>query len=166
MKNNGRHDPEFDLSGGILCLDFANTVSRRIHPDGAHDNLSSYRDLVVFARQSKVISAPAGRQLLAAAEGRPRDAALVLQSALILREAVYRVFAAIANSRRVPADDLRSIEGFAAEATLHRHLIAKGREFHWEWKQDGRDALASVMLPRVRGCSSTKVATTAGAGAT
>jgi Putative stress-induced transcription regulator len=40
---------QFDLSGGALCLDFANTVSHRHLPQRRAEHLDSYADLLAFA---------------------------------------------------------------------------------------------------------------------
>ena len=43
---------EFELSGGVLCLDFANTVLKRNQPGRAKDELENYARLVGFAKQT------------------------------------------------------------------------------------------------------------------
>ena len=45
MEENVNQEQIFDLTGGLLCLDFANTVDDRteIHPQ---ELLKSFRDLV------------------------------------------------------------------------------------------------------------------------
>jgi predicted RNA-binding Zn ribbon-like protein len=146
----GRPDREFDLSGGFLCLDFANTISKRKMPGQTFDNLPEYSDFVAFAKQSKVLTLPHARELLAAAAANPKDAAQVLRAAAVLREAVYRTFFAIARKRPVRTEDVELIEQFASEAMRHRHLAgSSGRSFRWEWKrdEDGRASLASLLWP-------------------
>src|ERR1035441_8617882 len=49
---------QFDLSGGALCLDFANTVSHRHLPQRRAEHLDTYADLVAFADQSKLLPPP------------------------------------------------------------------------------------------------------------
>src|SRR5438876_261926 len=48
--------PLFELSGGTLCLDFANTWGDRARPET--DRLRSYEALPAFARQTDVVPAP------------------------------------------------------------------------------------------------------------
>ena len=142
-------DHHFDLSGGILCLDFANTVSRRKIPGQTIDYLSEYSDLVMFAKQSRVVTSQDARELIAAALLYPKDAVQILRAAGVLREAVYRTFAAMASRRPVRKEDLDLIEQFAAEAMHHRHLIGSGRSYRWEWKQEEgeKGALARLLWP-------------------
>ncbi len=59
---------QFDLTGGQLALDLANTVSRRDDPERRKDHLASYRDLLAFARQSGIISPRQAGELLSSAE--------------------------------------------------------------------------------------------------
>src|ERR687888_470126 len=45
---------QFDLSGGLACLDFVNTISRTAPSEREH--LGRYQDLVAFARQAGIVS--------------------------------------------------------------------------------------------------------------
>ena len=47
---------QFELCGGHLALDFANTLSQRNAPALATDHLTSYGRLVAFAEQTQVLS--------------------------------------------------------------------------------------------------------------
>ena len=144
-----RRDREFDLSGGLLCLDFANTVSKRKLPGHTVDNLAEYLDFVALAKQSKVLTLHHARELLPAAAAYPKDATQVVRAARVLREAVYRAFAAIAGKRSVRKEDVELIEQFATEAMRHRHLTNSAGSFCWEWKrdEDDRTSLASLLWP-------------------
>jgi predicted RNA-binding Zn ribbon-like protein len=150
MKNSSRStDREFDLSGGILCLDFANTVSRRKMPGRTTDNLPGYSDFVAFAKQSRVVTPRHARELLAAGLIHPKEATEVLRAAGGLREAVYRTFIAVANKRPTRPEDVELIEQFATEAMQHRQLIGSGRAYRWEWKrgEGEKDSLAYLLWP-------------------
>src|SRR5919204_3890352 len=96
----GTSDHVFDLSGGRLCLDFANTMSTQT---GEH--LRRYADLVAFGRQAGVLAEAAASHLLAEAVRRPDEAAAVLERARLLRRAIYRIFSAAARREAPdPAD--------------------------------------------------------------
>jgi predicted RNA-binding Zn ribbon-like protein len=142
-----RSQPEFELSGGMLCLDFANTVSQRKVADRRRDNLPSYNDLLSFARASGVISPQFAHEILILSRVRAKERAGVFEAAIGLREAIYRVFAAIANSRAADRKDVKPIEEFATEAMRHRHLASAGREYRWDWNRDKQDALAYILWP-------------------
>src|SRR5436309_939153 len=63
----------FDLSGGRLCLDLANTVSDR-SSDRPVDHLRTYGDLIAWARQAGTVAPGVARALLAEAAARPEAA--------------------------------------------------------------------------------------------
>src|SRR5881409_2988247 len=89
----------FDLSGGRLCLDFANTVSNR-GSDAPVDHLRSYADLAAWAEQSGAAPAALARELARHAAAHPSAARTALAGAIALREALYRIFAAAAAERK------------------------------------------------------------------
>jgi predicted RNA-binding Zn ribbon-like protein len=138
---------DFDLSGGILCLNYANTVSQRRIPEQSYDNLVEYSSLIQFAQQSKVVSAAYARDLMKVGTADPSKAGAVLRAATLFREAVYRVFSAVAEGRQVPPRDLQLIEDFAGEAMRHRQLVPGRGTYRWEWRRDKSDALAYMLWP-------------------
>ena len=152
-KTNGDSETEFDLSGGILCLDFANTVSRRNVPGQTRDNLPGYNDLVSFARETGLTSPKLSRELLDLSATRPSDAARVLESAITLREAIYRVFSAAANARASKPADIKLIEKFATEAMTHRQIALGGGVYQWQWKREKDELLKYVLWPIAQSAS-------------
>ena len=142
-----REEPEFDLSGGSLCLDFANTVSHRKQPVQRQDNLTGYDDLVLFAREAGVVAPQLAGQLLEVAAMRPQVRAATFKAAIKLREAIYEVFAAVAGSRAPRKRDIKLIEEMASQAMTHRQLVAAGDGYHWEWKCDKSESLSYVLWP-------------------
>jgi len=140
-------EPKFDLSGGNLCLDFANTVSHRKQPEQKHDNLTSYDELVHFAREAGVVAPQLAGQLLEVAAMRPQVRAATFEVAIKLREAIYRVFAAVARSRAPRKRDIKLIEEMASQAMTHRRLVAPGGKYRWEWKCDKNESLSYVLWP-------------------
>src|SRR5438034_7641134 len=83
----------FDLSGGRLCLDFANTVSNR-GSDAPADHLGSYGDFAAWAGQSGAAPPAIARELARQAAAHPAAARSALAHAIALREALYRILAA------------------------------------------------------------------------
>jgi predicted RNA-binding Zn ribbon-like protein len=143
----GHFDREFDLSGGVLCLDFANTVSKRKTPGKAREDLAEFSDFVMFAKQSQMISSQFARELLATGLVRPGKAARVLRAAIVLREATYRAFSAIAALRPANSRDVKLIDDFAGEAMKHRRLVGTRRSYRWEWKRDREELLSYLLWP-------------------
>ncbi len=101
-------DHAFELNAGRLCLDFTNTVRARPLSDKI-DLISSYEDLLAWARQATILTPGEAATLGEAAREQPRAAADALAQALQLREALYGVFSARAAGLPAPAADLRTI---------------------------------------------------------
>jgi len=144
-------DRKFDLSGGVLCLDYANTVNRRRSPNRPEDLLPGYSDLMRFARQSGLVSPQQARGLVATGLQDCRKAASVMRAADILRETIYRIFSDVASGRPPQNQDVRKIKGFDDEAMKHRSLVALGRGFQWTWRYTkDNTSLGSVLWPIVQ----------------
>jgi len=139
---------KFDLSGGALCLDFANTLLRRNHPGGAEDELSNYARLVAFAKQTKLLSPAKADSLAKLASVKRRNVDRVLLAAVMLREAIYRVFAASAAGNPASSKDLKLLEDFALEAWRHRRLRPTAKDgFSWQWKPEEAESPEQVLWP-------------------
>src|SRR5258708_37698233 len=93
--------PEFDLVGGRPSLDFLNTMSglRVVNPS---EKLLAYPDLIAWARQARLIDGRRAARLLAEAERHPRRAALAVEEAIALREALHDVIVAGTGGREAP----------------------------------------------------------------
>ena len=164
--HEGKLDYRFDLSGGVLCLDFANTVSRRKIPERSIDHLASYDDLVTFAEQSKMFSPKQAYQLRANSRRRNSGAREILQKGISYRESLYRAFSALAEGKPAAPGDVQQINDFAVEALNHRHLERADGRYSWEWEwsknpldgilwpiaQSAADLLTSSQLDAVRLC--------------
>jgi predicted RNA-binding Zn ribbon-like protein len=131
----------FDLSGGRLCLDFANTVGG-MRGVRSHDHLRSYADLVEFAIQTRSLGEGYARRLLAVAGRRPRDAEATYEQALALREALYRAFVARARGEAADRADLDAVSDAVARAAAHRRLTGGGEccAFAWDEEPEALDA--------------------------
>jgi predicted RNA-binding Zn ribbon-like protein len=142
----------FDLSGGRLCLDFANTVGgmRGVKP---RDHLGSYADLVAFVRQAKAIGESVARHLLAEARRRPSDADATFAQAIALREALYRLFVARARGGVPAPDDLDLVSGAVSRALAHRRLACDGECFAFAW-DEAPGALDAPLWPIAESASS------------
>ena len=124
----------FDLCGGHLALDFANTLGDR-HGDAPVERLPAYGDLLAFAQQSGVVSAARARALAAAARRAPARAEAVRRDAVALREAIYALFAAVVAGDPPDPADL---------AVLNRHVarqrVTPELRMGWEIAPDELDA--------------------------
>ena len=148
-KTKAYWEQDFDLSGGGLCLDFANTISNRNIPGRTHDELTNYPRFVGFAKQSKLLS-PRQADLLRGRAGFYTDEERmgVMRAAVILREAIYRLFSALAAGKPVPSKDVKLINDFAIEASRHRRLMPTTYGgYRWQWKPEESERLEQLLWP-------------------
>ena len=138
---------EFDLTGGHPALNLANTVSRRSDPERRREHLESYADFVSFARQSALLSSKQANELNHSIRQHETAARQVFRRTLVLREALYRVFSAIAQDRPPGSQDLRTINDFAVDALQHRTLTGVNGEYRWEWRSDAKNSFERALWP-------------------
>jgi len=136
---------EFDLTGGQLALNFANTVSRRHDPDRRKEHLESYADVIAFAKQSGIISLKQAKELRDRAERPAPEAVRSFRKAIAMREMLYRVFSAIAQGKTASARDLDLMNDFAIEALRHRCLARANEAYRWEWQSNGKQPLDRIL---------------------
>jgi predicted RNA-binding Zn ribbon-like protein len=120
----------FDLDGGRLCLDFANTLTP------SHDHLLSYARLLAFAEQSRLITRDDLDRLQHAAQRAPERASAVLERARALRGAIYAVFTAVASDEVVPADAIDSLNVELARGLAQARVVATPDGFGWAWSTE------------------------------
>jgi len=138
---------QFDLSGGALCLDFANTVSHRRLPQRRAEHLDSYADLVAFAQQSKLLAPKLAASLRARARRDPAGARSAFRKSIVLRESLYCAFSAIATGRHARPADVQRINDFALVALQHRKLAQRNGDYRWKWQSNGSDLLDRILWP-------------------
>ncbi|HEX5502477.1 MAG TPA: ABATE domain-containing protein [Thermomicrobiales bacterium] len=155
-----------DPPGVGLCLDFANTVSPHGGAD-VNEHLHAYADLLAWGRRAGVLTAEGERGLAAVAARRPAEAAAVLVGAIALREAIYRVFSAVAGGRAPAGADLATLNDALARASAHLRVVPAAGGFAWAWAgaddaldrvlwpvaRSAADLLTSARLDRVRECA-------------
>jgi predicted RNA-binding Zn ribbon-like protein len=134
----------FELVAGHVALDFANTLDNRYSPAVELELLQSYDDLLRFCAQARIMAPAQVRRLhrLAFLKGTGAVVA-ALRSALRLREAIERIFSAIAqdgaqdhvqnhdqrhprrkrtSARGFDANDLAILNGYVKNALVHRRI--------------------------------------------
>lgn len=156
----------FVLIGGTLSLDFANTTGGH-SSDQVNEYLTSYPLLVSWGRQAGVLTEQEEQILLAAASQHPREAQMVLEHAIQLREIIFRIFTAIAKQETPAAGDITAFNGFLQEALRHLRLMQADGGFEWGWEdiavsldrmlwsvtRSAADLLVSGELSRIRTCA-------------
>ena len=159
--------PAFELTGGSVCLDFINTLSRR-QTTRPVEHLFRYSDMLRWGRLAGVLSSGDRARLTRDATEHPVRASRAFVRALAFREVLYEIFVAVA-SRRVPStDDLSALSGVlrgAFRASVIRptpsgfeYLMDRQRagldSVLWAVARSALDLLVSPSArPRVRECA-------------
>jgi predicted RNA-binding Zn ribbon-like protein len=148
MVENVVQERIFDFTGGLLCLDFANTVDDRpdVHPQ---EHLNSYNDLVSWGQQAQVLTEREAQRLLKQAACYPAEASGVLEQAVGIREAIFRIFKAVAREVLPEGDDLGALSAAVADAQAHARIVSKGEGFRWDWSGNAGD-MDCMLWPVVR----------------
>jgi predicted RNA-binding Zn ribbon-like protein len=157
---------QIELIGGEVCLDFANSVggTREAPKERLHD----YADLVRWAAHAGAIAPAEAEPLLAAADGRPSEAEAVFARALLLREAIYRIFVALSGESSPAAADLELLNDELAQALPHLRIALgeHGYDYRfaaddhaldrplWSIARSASELLAAGELSRVKQCTS------------
>ena len=137
----------FDLSGGHLALDFANTVSWRLTDH--KERLPNYGALVLWAEQAGVLPRRRTTTLLEQSMRTPAEASAVLQEALALREAIFEIFRAVAEKRPAPQAALGKLNIFLMQGAPFVRLAAQDKAFAWDW-ETANHRLDAMLWPVAR----------------
>jgi len=138
----------FEFVAGDVCLDFTNTVGGK-RGLSTREYLNSYADFVSWCRQADLLDATTADALLRSAGRHADESGAALRRAIALREAIYRIFAALASDESPQAPDLDHLN---AELSVHLgrlRLASNKKRFNWTWLNSD-DALDQPLGPIAR----------------
>ena len=139
--------PEFEMTGGALCLDFTNTLGDR--PRSMSEHLGSYADLLRFSRQAESLPAADLAVLSRLYEDCDGCADPIFKKVIELREALYGIFSHLARQEAPAAMDLELLNKML-QKTLRQLEVREGKEgFDWAWAGPTQ-ALDRPLWPIVR----------------
>jgi predicted RNA-binding Zn ribbon-like protein len=146
--NSEQHAGNLSLLGGRLCLDFANTIDWRTgeHPQ---EWLTSYADLVAWSEHAGIVTESEAQHLRDLGARHPTAALAVLEQGIALREAIYRIFCAIADERPPEAEDVATLNNALSEALSRLRVTPAADGFTWHWAPD-QDSLDRMLWPVTR----------------
>ncbi|HLX40484.1 MAG TPA: ABATE domain-containing protein, partial [Ktedonobacteraceae bacterium] len=156
----------FEFTANSLSLDFTNTLNDRSsgHP---RELLNSYSDLVTWSQEAQLLTEDEAKRLRAEADRHSEQASAVLQRAIEVREAMFRLFLALAEATAPQESDLKILNGALSEAMAQAHIVHSQEGFSWDWSgrenalarplwsvvRVAADLLTSAELRRVRVCA-------------
>lgn len=130
--------------GGALALDFVNTVDWHLRPE-PEEWLLTYGDLLAWARGVGAIEPARARRLASLAKADPERAEQVLADTRRLRDALFRLFLAIARDASPKDADLAFVNGWLARVAPRQGLRRDGRRLRWHSSRP--ETLESVLAP-------------------
>jgi predicted RNA-binding Zn ribbon-like protein len=160
--NTGFSTTGFKFIGGLLCLDFVNTVEGRSHTQSTReswtdhyrihrDKLTSYFDLVSWCQQEEtdLLTAKDARELRHLAKSHSRGAQAVFQRAIKLREALYEILKSVVEDRKPNPAAIEELNKELKRARSNEKLVFSSATFEPRWETMGR-SLDSLLWPLVR----------------
>ncbi len=158
---------EIPLDGGLLCLNFINTVpNRKEEPQRFY--FSGIQDLITWARRLEAIDAKTEKQLTAEAEKKPKKAAYFFREAIAFRELLYALFWHISAGKKIPTVELDMYNNMLKIYLPYLQIkqVKEGFEEAWILEEmsfqrllapvlnDSYETLLSDKLIRIKECSS------------
>jgi len=139
--------PDFEMTGGALCLDFANTLGDR--PRSTEEHLGGYDDLLRFSRQAGVLPTADLDELERLAEKHSRSARTACKRAIEIRETLYRIFGRLAGGEAPEGEDIQLLNSALHRTLRQLEVRAQHRAFEWAWGGPA-EALDRPLWPIVR----------------
>lgn len=140
-------ESKFKTQTGWLCLDFANTVDWHAS-DQPEEKLSTYADLVSWAKETNIISPDVAEGLIKASEKEPARAQDILDEVIRIREAIYHIFSSKFLSEQVDESDLSILNASINKMMANQRLSINKGDFYWDWTINA-DNMDSILWPVV-----------------
>lgn len=151
-----------------LCLDFANTLAYR--GSIPTESLQNLDDLLKWCGDAAAIPPRLIQDLRGWQERHPKRAADTFKEAIALREAIYRVFHAIASRTDLAGIDLDLVNRALEDAPSRSNVQRTGESFGWQVEESkisapsilaavlwsAGDLLVGPQLEKLRECSNDK----------
>jgi len=124
------YDETFRCPAGALCLDFCNS-GQGMRGARQAEWISSFGDLVEWLEAAEAIPHAHAVRLRRTGETAPAAATAAWKQAILLREALFRVFNAAAHGVDATRADLQSIEAAFATTLVSSRLDWSDKSYTW-----------------------------------
>jgi predicted RNA-binding Zn ribbon-like protein len=136
---SARRQKPYKFRGGVLCLDFVNTLAWRL-TDHPVEYLLSYEDLLTWERQADLLAPDETKALSGRATTDLEDARAMLSRALALREAIHGVFSAAVAGKPQDEGALSALNRELSGALSRLRVVpAEGGSYIWAWDRGGEE---------------------------
>ncbi|GGH78650.1 putative RNA-binding Zn ribbon-like protein [Pullulanibacillus pueri] len=149
MSDINKNVHKFDLIGGRLCLDFANTVGWHDSREKSEELLTSYEELVNWSLQANIFNQQQSLSLLKKAQSQPSKAKEILQQAIELRESIYQIFSLVSNNEPPASRDLSILNKALGHAYGLIRLVPGEHKFSLKFLNCG-ETLDGMLPPIVQ----------------
>lgn len=146
-----RHAGNLTLVGGMLCMDFVNTVDWRGR-ENPIEFLNDYKDLVDWGRHAGIVKSKEAKALIQKASKHPIKAKAVLNEAVSFREALYRIVASILEKKAPGKKDLITLNEAISKNVSQMKIVHTGSGFKWE-SDSPKDNLDGLLFTVTRSAS-------------
>ena len=154
------------LDGGLLCLDFINTVHGR-REDPLRDYFSGIHDFIDWAKRLGVIDSKTEKKLTGEAESRSEKSARFFSNAISFRELIFVIFWNIISEKKVPPTQLKKYNDMLRIYFPYLQIKQSNKGFEEQWLleetdfkrllapilNDSYETLLSDKLRRIKECS-------------
>ena len=120
----------FELTGGDVSLDFANTVDLRPTRQ-PRELIPRYEDLLSWGRQARLLSTGKIATLRKMAKRNPAGAIAAHRRAIEAREVLFQIFAHLAEGKRVSRRVLSKWNRILPQSIAHYEMVADQHGFTW-----------------------------------
>jgi predicted RNA-binding Zn ribbon-like protein len=159
------HLSSYTPAAGHLSLDFTNTLEWRKRPEPI-EYLRGYADLLLWGNIVGLLTKEEVESLLEQSQLLQDETIAIYNRAITLREALYRMLSASANTSQPDLADVSVLNTELAIALSHRTIEWTDQGFQWGWEQannhldsllwhvtaSAADLLTSDLLDRVGKC--------------
>jgi predicted RNA-binding Zn ribbon-like protein len=141
-----RRERRFKLRGGVVSLDFVNTVGSRL-ADHPSEYLRSYEDLLDWAMQAGLLAPEESEGLSQQAMLDPEGTQETLSRALALREAIHRVISRAIAGESQEESDMSALNRELSIALSHLRVMPADGAYGWGWNRSGDGGVALLDSP-------------------
>jgi predicted RNA-binding Zn ribbon-like protein len=138
----------FEFTGNNLCLDFCNTLNDRFLIN-AHELLTGYDRLLLWGQEANILTEDEALRLGKEAKDRNGEAEAVLNQAIELREALFRLLLANIQGTSPEGADLETFNSALTRAMAQTRIVPQDQSYSWNWLPK-ENALDRMLWPVVR----------------
>ena len=137
----------FELSGGDVSLDFANTVD--VRPTSSPKELiPTFEDLASWGRQTGLLNTADEAALRKIAKQNSEKAENTRKLAIEVRECMFQIFSRVAEGQKVPKDVLKEWNQIVRRSMTHYEMMRNQEGLSWHLRPEDLE-LDSLLWPVV-----------------